>query len=108
LHDEEQTNLQVADRIAGMLAASNAPFVMIGAIALAAHRYIRFTEDNDLGVLADLPQVSSAWFGPGVEGFASVSGWAVDRYLRIQNPYSPFAASACTGVALRSSAPFCG
>lgn len=42
-----------------MLATANVPFVVIGAIALAAHRYVRFTEDIDLGVLADLPQMRS-------------------------------------------------
>ena len=42
-----------------MLAASNVPCVVIGAIALAAHRYVRFTENIDLGVLADLPRMRS-------------------------------------------------
>lgn len=54
MHDGEPTNLQVAERIAGMLAGSNIPVVVIGAVALAAHRYVRFTEDIDLGVIADL------------------------------------------------------
>ncbi len=54
MHDENLSNLEVAERIAGMLADSDVPVVVIGAIALAAHRYVRFTEDIDLGVIADL------------------------------------------------------
>lgn len=59
MSDEAQTNLQVADRIAGMLSACNVPVVVIGAVALAAHRYVRFTEDIDLGVIADLAGMRS-------------------------------------------------
>lgn len=69
MHDEAPGNLQVADRIAGMLAASNVPFVVIGAVALAAHRYVRFTEDIDLGVLADLPQMRSLVDSLRAEGY---------------------------------------
>jgi hypothetical protein len=54
MQDGESTNLQVAERIARMLAGFNIPVVVIGAVALAAHRYVRFTEDIDLGVIADL------------------------------------------------------
>lgn len=57
MQDEAPTNLQVADQIAGMLATLNVPVVVIGAVALAAHRYIRFTEDIDLGVIADLARM---------------------------------------------------
>jgi hypothetical protein len=46
MRDAGQTNLQVADRIAGMLASVNVPTVVIGAVALAAHRYVRFTEGH--------------------------------------------------------------
>lgn len=55
--DKTETNLTVAERIAGLLADLNVPVVVIGAIALAAHRYVRFTEDIDLGVNADLKQM---------------------------------------------------
>ena len=57
MQDEAPTNLQVADQIAGMLATLNVPVVVIGAVALAAHRYVRFTEDIDLGVIADLARM---------------------------------------------------
>lgn len=54
-----ETNLTVAERIAGMLADLEVPVVVIGAVALAAHRYVRFTEDIDLGVNASLIQMLS-------------------------------------------------
>ena len=65
----EPTNLQVASRIAGILAASDVPFVVIGAVALAAHRYVRFTEDIDLGVLADLPRMRGLVDSLRAEGY---------------------------------------
>ena len=52
-----ETNLEVAERIGSMLDERCLSFVVIGAVALAAHRYIRFTEDIDLGVNADLKQM---------------------------------------------------
>lgn len=48
-------NLAVAERVASLLAKHGAPCLVIGAVALAAHRYVRFTQDIDLGVDADLP-----------------------------------------------------
>ena len=53
MQEGDSTNLQVAERIAGLLAGFGIPVVVIGAVALAAHRYVRFTEDIDLGVIAD-------------------------------------------------------
>ena len=52
-----EANLEVAERIGRLLDERNLSFVLIGAVALAAHRYIRFTEDIDLGVNADLKQM---------------------------------------------------
>lgn len=52
-----ETNLEVAERIGRLLDEKKLLFVVIGAVALAAHRYIRFTEDIDLGVNADLRQM---------------------------------------------------
>lgn len=49
--------LREADRIAGLLAGEGLPVVVIGALALAAHGYLRFTQDVDLGVDADLRQM---------------------------------------------------
>ena len=50
--DSPPANLQVAEEIAAILGECKLPVVVIGAVALAAHRYPRFTEDIDLGVLA--------------------------------------------------------
>ena len=57
--DDTQTNLQVAERVASLLAAEDLYALVIGAVALAAHHYVRFTEDIDLGVNADLQQMQS-------------------------------------------------
>lgn len=57
MHKQPQTNLQVAERVASLLASEDIHTLVIGAVALAAHRYIRFTEDIDLGVNADLHQM---------------------------------------------------
>lgn len=43
-------NLVEADRISLILDAQNVPALVIGAVALAAHRYVRATLDIDLGV----------------------------------------------------------
>jgi hypothetical protein len=62
-------NLQVAEQIAQILCQSNLPVVVIGAVALAAHRYPRFTEDIDLGVLASSAEMQSLTDFFRAEGF---------------------------------------
>ena len=57
MSEQMETNLEVAERIAALLASRELPSVVIGAVALAAHRYVRFTEDIDIGVNADLKQM---------------------------------------------------
>lgn len=52
MQDNHPANLQVAEEIAAILGEFMLPVVVIGAVALAAHRYPRFTEDIDLAVLA--------------------------------------------------------
>lgn len=42
--------IDTAERIAALLADRGTGTIVIGAAALAAHRYVRFTEDFDLGV----------------------------------------------------------
>lgn len=54
---EFDQTLREAERIAGLLEKQGLPGVVIGAAALAAHRYLRFTRDIDLGVDADLWQM---------------------------------------------------
>jgi hypothetical protein len=57
VHDDSDQNLREAERIAALLLAEGLPVVVIGAVALAAHRYVRFTQDVDLGVNADMKQM---------------------------------------------------
>lgn len=47
--------LQTAEAILAILAQHHVDAVVIGAVALAAHHYVRQTDDLDLGVSADLP-----------------------------------------------------
>jgi hypothetical protein len=47
--------LQAAEKILAVLAQNHIDAVVIGAVALAAHHYVRQTEDLDLGVNADVP-----------------------------------------------------
>lgn len=50
-------NLREAERIAAILTDEGVPPVVIGAVALAAHHYVRSTRDVDFGVDADLKQM---------------------------------------------------
>ena len=69
MQDKASSNLQVAEHVARMLSASDTPALVIGAVALAAHRYVRFTEDIDLGVVADLPRMRILTESLRSEGF---------------------------------------
>ena len=54
--------IRAAEEVTGILESRGVGAVVIGAVALAAHGYVRFTEDLDLGVntdLATLHQVAS-------------------------------------------------
>jgi hypothetical protein len=46
--------IRAAEEVAGILESRGVGVVVIGAVALAAHGYVRFTEDIDLGVNTDL------------------------------------------------------
>jgi hypothetical protein len=50
-------NLREAERIAAILAEERVPAVVIGAVALAAHQYVRSTLDVDFGVDVDLKRM---------------------------------------------------
>ena len=54
---DAEANLRAAERVASLLIENGVPAVVIGAVALAAYRYVRHTEDIDLGVDADLPKM---------------------------------------------------
>ena len=47
--------LRAAEKVLAVLARHHLDAVVIGAVALAAHHYVRQTDDLDLGVNADLP-----------------------------------------------------
>lgn len=47
--------LRTAEEVLAVLARHHLDAVVIGAVALAAHHYVRQTEDLDLGVNADVP-----------------------------------------------------
>jgi hypothetical protein len=49
--------LAEAEKIGAILAKEEVPVIIIGAIALAAHHYIRSTKDVDLGVNIDLKKL---------------------------------------------------
>jgi len=54
---DAESHLRAAERVASLLLGSGVPVVVIGGVALAAHRYVRHTEDIDLGVDADVPKM---------------------------------------------------
>ncbi len=54
------TLLDAAEKIAALLRRLNLEPIVIGAVALAAHRYIRMTRDIDLGCNADLATLRKA------------------------------------------------
>lgn len=56
---DPESNLRAAERVVALLSGNGVPAVVIGAVALAAYRYIRYTADIDLGVDADLPTMRS-------------------------------------------------
>ena len=53
MSDPEEV-IRAAEEVAGVLESHGVEAVVIGAVALAAHGYVRFTEDLDLGVSTDL------------------------------------------------------
>lgn len=54
---DADSNLWAAERVASLLVANGVIAVVIGGVALAAHRYVHHTEDIDLGVDADVPKM---------------------------------------------------
>ncbi len=53
--NDPEAILRAAEDVIGILKGHRLDAVVIGAVALAAHHYVRQTEDLDLGVNADLP-----------------------------------------------------
>ena len=53
MHNHE-TLLDTAEQVMQILETHRVDAVVIGAVALAAHHYVRLTHDIDLGVNADM------------------------------------------------------
>jgi len=69
---DPDANLDAAEKVAGLLSRHTVDAVVIGAVALAAYRYIRQTDDIDLGVNADLPTLRRIVTSLHESGFAAV------------------------------------
>jgi len=63
--------LRAAETVVGILKRHRIDAVVIGATALAAYRYVRQTEDIDLGVNADLTTLRAAVKSLRCEGFSA-------------------------------------
>ncbi len=63
--------LDAAETVVGILARHQVDAVVIGAVALAAYRYVRYTEDVDLGVNASVPTLRAVTGALRREGFAA-------------------------------------
>lgn len=66
---DAESNLEAAERVVSLLASKGVPSVVIGAVALAAYRYVRHTRDIDLGVEADVPTMRALLEALRNEGF---------------------------------------
>ena len=66
---DADSNLWAAERVASLLVANGVIVVVIGGVALAAHRYVRHIEDIDLGVDADVPKMRVLAAVMRAEGF---------------------------------------
>jgi hypothetical protein len=55
--------LRTAEEILAILARHQVDAIVIGAVALAAHHYVRQTDDLDLGLSADLPHLRARFRG---------------------------------------------
>jgi len=53
--DKAESLLAAAEQVMKILERHRVEAVVIGAVAMAAHHYVRFTHDIDLGVNADIP-----------------------------------------------------
>lgn len=69
---DPDANLEAAEKVAELLSRHKVDAVVIGAVALAAYRYIRQTDDIDLGVNADVPTLRRIVTSLQEAGFAAV------------------------------------
>ena len=66
---DADATLRAAERVVGVMENHGIFAVVIGAVALAAYRYVRFTEDLDLGIEAELPAMRALVTALGTAGF---------------------------------------
>lgn len=66
---DADATLRAAERVVGVLENHGISAVVIGAVALAAYHYVRFTEDLDLGIEAELPAMQTLVTALRTEGF---------------------------------------
>ncbi|MEX0687882.1 MAG: hypothetical protein WD072_04350 [Pirellulales bacterium] len=64
--------IRAAEEVTGILESRGVGALVIGAVALAAHGYVRFTEDLDLGVNTDLGTLSQVADALRTAGFEVV------------------------------------
>ena len=61
--------IRAAEEVTGILESRGVEALVIGAVALAAHGYVRFTEDLDLGVNTDLVTLTQVADGLRTVGY---------------------------------------
>lgn len=69
--NDPEAILRAAEDVIGILKGHRLDAVVIGAVALAAHHYVRQTEDLDLGVNADLPTMRALTVSLRQAGFTA-------------------------------------
>jgi len=68
--DADRTLLAEAEKIAGLASAQGIDLLIIGALALAAHKYVRTTADVDLAGVVEIAQMKTLAATLGAEGYA--------------------------------------
>jgi hypothetical protein len=66
---DPDATLRAAERVVRVLKSHGISAVVIGAVALAAYRYVRSTEDLDLGIEVELPAMRAMVTALREEGF---------------------------------------
>jgi len=69
---DTDANLMEADRIAAILDSCQVPVLVIGAVALAAHRYVRATLDIDLAVNVAVGEMKALEERLRTEGYVTI------------------------------------
>lgn len=70
--DNSESFLKSAEEIVGILGSHQIDAIVIGAVALAAHHYVRQTEDIDLGINTNLASLRSVVKSLNASGYQAV------------------------------------